>query len=77
MKVIRLNTRCDLSLREEPISIAGVRENLLQVKAVGIYGSDRLWFSEDGIGNLQLEKPPIRWKGERLLNDYESFGGLT
>jgi threonine dehydrogenase-like Zn-dependent dehydrogenase len=77
MKVIRLNARSELHLREEPIPIPGIGEQLLQVKVIGTRGSDLPWFSEGGIGNLQLEKPPIRWKGERLLNDYESFGGLT
>jgi threonine dehydrogenase-like Zn-dependent dehydrogenase len=77
MKVIRLNARSELRLREEPLPIPGVGEQLLQVKAVGICGFDLLLFSEDGIGNVQLGKSLIRWKDERRFNDYESFGGLT
>jgi len=59
MKVIRLNSRGDLRLHEEPAPIPGRGEELVQVKAVGICGSDVHWFSEGGIGDTQLEHPLV------------------
>ncbi len=59
MKVIRLHARADLRLRDEPDPIPGAGEKMLQVKAVGICGSDLHWFSEGRIGDTQLEHPLI------------------
>lgn len=59
MKVIRLHARADLRLHDEPDPIPGTGEKMLQVKAVGICGSDLHWFSEGGIGDAQLEHPLV------------------
>jgi len=59
MKVIRLHARADLRLHEEPDPIPGAGEKMLQVKAVGICGSDLHWFAEGGIGDAQLEHPLV------------------
>jgi L-iditol 2-dehydrogenase len=59
MKVIRLHARADLRLRDEPDPIPGAGEKMLQVKAVGICGSDLHWFSEGRIGDTQLEHPLV------------------
>ena len=55
MKVIRLHARADLRLHNEPYPIASAGEKMLQVKAVGICGSDLHWFAQGGIGDAQLE----------------------
>jgi L-iditol 2-dehydrogenase len=59
MKVIRLHARADLRLNDEPDPIPGVGEKMLQVKAVGICGSDLHWFEEGGIGDARLEHPLV------------------
>jgi len=59
MKVIRLHASADLRLHDEPDPIPGAGEKLLQVKAVGICGSDIHWFSEGGIGDAVLERPLV------------------
>ena len=59
MKVIRMHARADLRLHDEPDPIPGAGEKMLQVKAVGICGSDLHWFSEGRIGDTQLEHPLI------------------
>jgi len=59
MKVIRLHARTDLRLHDEPDPIPGAGEKMLQVKAVGICGSDLHWFAEGGIGDAQLEHPLV------------------
>jgi len=59
MKVIRLHARADLRLHNEPDPIASAGEKMLQVKAVGICGSDLHWFAQGGIGDAQLEHPLV------------------
>jgi L-iditol 2-dehydrogenase len=59
MKVIRLHARADLRLHDETDPILGSGEKMLQVKAVGICGSDLHWFAEGGIGDAQLEHPLV------------------
>ncbi|MCJ7586014.1 MAG: zinc-binding dehydrogenase [Anaerolineales bacterium] len=59
MKVIRLHARADLRLHNESDPIPGAGEKMLQVKAVGICGSDLHWFAEGGIGDAQLEHPLV------------------
>jgi L-iditol 2-dehydrogenase len=59
MKVIRLHASADLRLHDEPDPIPGAGEKLLQVKAVGICGSDIHWFLEGGIGDAALEQPLV------------------
>jgi len=59
MKSVRLHAHGELRLHDElePAPVAG--EALLQVKAVGVCGSDLHWFAEGGIGDAQLEYPLI------------------
>lgn len=59
MKVIRLHARSDLRLHDEPVPIPGAGEKIVQVKAVGICGSDIHWFVEGGIGETRLEHPLV------------------
>jgi L-iditol 2-dehydrogenase len=59
MKVIRLHAPADLRLHDEPEPIPGAGEKMLQVKAVGICGSDLHWFANGGIGDAQLEYPLV------------------
>jgi len=59
MKVIRLHARADLRLHNEPDPIPGSGEKMVQVKAVGICGSDLHWFIEGGIGDAQLLEHPL------------------
>jgi L-iditol 2-dehydrogenase len=59
MKVIRLHSRSDLRLHEEPDPNPGAGENVLQVKAVGICGSDLHWYAEGEIGDARLDHPLV------------------
>jgi L-iditol 2-dehydrogenase len=59
MKTIRLHGSCDLRQHEEPKPKPGPGEILLQVKAVGICGSDLHWFGEAGIGDAKLDQPLV------------------
>ena len=68
MKVIRLHSRSDLRLHDEPRPVPSQGEKLIRVKAVGICGSDLHWFSEGGIGDALLGHP--------LVLGHESAGEL-
>jgi L-iditol 2-dehydrogenase len=59
MKVLRLHGVQDLRLHDEPIPSPKEGESLVQVKAVGICGSDLHWFAEEGIGDAHLERPLV------------------
>jgi len=59
MKVLRLHASHDLRLYDEPVPVAGPGEALVQVKAVGICGSDLHWFGEASIGDAQLDRPLV------------------
>jgi L-iditol 2-dehydrogenase len=59
MEVVRLHAHGELRLHDEPKPVPVAGEALLQVKAVGVCGSDLHWFSEGGIGDAQLEHPLI------------------
>jgi len=59
MKVLRLHGVQDLRLHDELVPNPKVGEVLVQVKAVGICGSDLHWFAEEGIGDARLEKPLV------------------
>jgi L-iditol 2-dehydrogenase len=59
MKVIRLHASADLRFHDEPDPIPSAGEKQLQVKAVGICGSDLHWIKEGGIGNARLEHPLV------------------
>lgn len=59
MRVLRLHGVQDLRLHDEPIPQPRAGEVLVQVKAVGVCGSDLHWFAEEGIGDAQLVKPLV------------------
>jgi L-iditol 2-dehydrogenase len=59
MIVARLHSTGVLKLHEEPKPAAGLDETLIQVRAVGVCGSDLHWFSEGAIGDAHLEHPLI------------------
>jgi L-iditol 2-dehydrogenase len=59
MKVIRLYGRADLRSTDEPEPVPAAGEKKVQVKAVGICGSDLRWLAEGGIGDAQLEVPLV------------------
>jgi len=59
MKVVRLYGPSDLRVEEEPTPALAVDETLVQVKAVGICGSDLHWFSQAGIGDTSLASPLV------------------
>ncbi len=59
MKVLRLHAPGDLRQHDEGMPEAAGGEVLLQVKAVGICGSDLHWFGEAGIGDAKLQRPLV------------------
>jgi len=59
MKVLRLYGASDFRFSEEPLPIPLKDEELLQVKAVGICGSDLHWFAEGGIGDARIVHPLV------------------
>ena len=59
MRVLRLHGVQDLRLHDEPIPQPRAGEVLVQVKAVGVCGSDLHWFAEEGIGDAHLVKPLV------------------
>ncbi len=59
MKTLRLHAPYDLRFHEEPDPTPGPGEALLQVKAVGICGSDLHWYQEGSIGDTGLDHPLI------------------
>jgi L-iditol 2-dehydrogenase len=77
MKTIRLHAHGNLRLHNEPKPVPVEGEALLQVKAVGICGSDLHWYAEGEIGDARLEKPlilghefaAITDSGERVVVD--------
>lgn len=77
MKAIRLHARGELRVHDEPTPVPTAQEKLLQVKAVGICGSDLHWFAEGGIGDAQLERAlvlghefaGVTHRGERVAVD--------
>lgn len=58
-KVLRLHGAQDLRLHTEPEPVPSSSESLVRVTAVSLCGSDLHWFSEAGIGNVQLTKPLV------------------
>jgi len=59
MNVIRLHAPNDLRFKKESKPQLGPGETLVQVKAVGICGSDLHWLSDAGIGDANLQKPLV------------------
>jgi L-iditol 2-dehydrogenase len=59
MKAIRLHAPNDLRTHDEPLPKPAQGEILVNIKAVGICGSDLHWFGEAGIGDARLRKPLV------------------
>ena len=59
MRAARLHAVGDLRLTDEPVPDPGPGENLVQVTAVGICGSDLHWWGEGGIGDATLSRPLV------------------
>jgi L-iditol 2-dehydrogenase len=59
MKSIRLTAANILQLFDEPIPAPCGNETLIQVKTVGVCGSDLLWFKTAGIGDARLDNPLV------------------
>jgi L-iditol 2-dehydrogenase len=59
MKALRLHAPGEIHLHDEPFPQAGPGEVLVRVKAVGICGSDLLWFQSGGIGDARLTRPLV------------------
>ena len=59
MKTLRLHATHDLRFHDEPSPQPGTDETLLNVKAVGICGSDLHWYQEGNIGDTSLDHPLI------------------
>jgi L-iditol 2-dehydrogenase len=59
MKVLRLHGTGNLQLHDELVPTPNKGEELVNVKAVGVCGSDVHWFAEAGIGDAQLKRPLV------------------
>lgn len=59
MKVVRLHAIGEFRLHEEPPPIPDSDEALVQVKMVGVCGSDLLWYQTAGIGDARLDRPLV------------------
>lgn len=59
MKVLRLHAPGDVRLHNEPQPQAGSEGVLVHVKAVGLCGSDLLWFQNGNIGDAGLRRPLV------------------
>ena len=59
MKVVRLHGVSDLRVEEAPKPQAAGDETQLQVRAVGVCGSDLHWLADGSIGDAQLTRPLI------------------
>jgi L-iditol 2-dehydrogenase len=75
MKALRLHATGDLRLHDEPLPTPKDGEGLVRVKAVGVCGSDLHWFSEAGIGDVQLVRPLVL--GHELAGVTESGGNVA
>ena len=59
MKSLRLYGPGDIRLEDEPTPVPKPNEELLNVTAVGVCGSDLHWFSEGNIGTDVLQQPLV------------------
>jgi len=59
MKALRLHGIGDLRLHDEVSPEPEADELLLRVRAVGLCGSDRHWFTEGAIGDARLTRPLV------------------
>ncbi|MGA9397318.1 MAG: alcohol dehydrogenase catalytic domain-containing protein, partial [Anaerolineaceae bacterium] len=56
---MRLHAPADIRLHEELEPIAGIGQQIIHVKTVGICGSDIHWFKDGGIGDAKLKNPLV------------------
>lgn len=56
---LRLHPDRELRLHDEPVPEPGPGEVLVQVRAVGLCGSDRHWVMDGGIGDAVLDAPLV------------------
>ncbi|MGZ4385192.1 MAG: zinc-dependent alcohol dehydrogenase [Gaiellaceae bacterium] len=70
MKALRLHARGDLRLHDEDDPCVGEEDVLVRVTAVGLCGSDRLWYTQAGIGDAGLARPLVL--GHELAGVIES-----
>ncbi len=59
MRALRVFGVRDLRLVDEPVPEPSAGEALIEVRAVGICGSDLHWYEEAGIGDAVLERPLV------------------
>lgn len=59
MKSLRLHNIGDLRFHDDPVPVPNKGEELVNVQAVGICGSDLHWVSEAGIGDAKLDHPLV------------------
>ncbi len=59
MKSVRLHGTGNLQIHDEPVPVAGTGEQLVQIKSVGVCGSDLHWFAEGSIGDAKLDHPLV------------------
>jgi len=59
MKVTRLHANGEFRLHEEESPTSASDEALVQVKVVGVCGSDLLWYQTAGIGDARLSRPLV------------------
>jgi len=77
MRVVRLHSEGEFQMHDEPEQVPVADMVRLQVKVVGICGSDLHWFTEGKIGDAKLESPlvlghefaAITDRGERVAVD--------
>ena len=59
MKVLRLHSRGEFRLKDEPEPVVGSDAHLIRVSAVGLCGSDLHWYTGAGIGDARLRQPLV------------------
>ncbi|MFC7278283.1 zinc-binding dehydrogenase [Paractinoplanes rhizophilus] len=81
MRTARLHGAGDVRLADEPDPVPGEGESLVEVRSVGLCGSDLHWFAEGGIGDAVVARPLVLghemagvvrggpWDGRRVAID--------
>lgn len=59
MRAARLHAAKDLQIHQEPDPTPGENEELVQITAVGLCGSDLHWYDDGGIGDAILTTPVV------------------
>jgi L-iditol 2-dehydrogenase len=59
MEVLRLHGAGDVRIHEEPEPVAAPGEEIVQVTAVGLCGSDLHWYEDGGIGESVVVEPLV------------------